>query len=372
MKIGILSLVPGHNYGGILQSYALKKTLEDMGHNVCIITKKDKLNVWNIKFLLIYPIRIFKKVIGKSTGDIFRELNYNKTSPIIYQHTERFCKDHLNLLFINKFRDIRRDQFDAFVVGSDQVWRPKYFSYSFCEAIENAYLSFTKGWKVKRISYAASFGVSDWEYTEAQTYNCRKLISKFDSVSVREESGVSLCKTKLCSEAQLVCDPTMLLTRNDYESLITDSTPVSEGNLLVYCLDYSKEIELLIERVASEKYLKPFSINNNTQFNRTRIKPSVETWLRGFKDADFVITDSFHACVFSLLFRKSFVVIGNKNRGLSRIQSLLKQFGQENRLVTNYTDDLNFAYNAGLEETDSILETFRQRSKNFILNSLAE
>ena len=87
----------------------------------------------------------------------------------------------------------------------------------------------------------------------------------------------------------------------------------------------------------------PFAVNNpfekdNTKPLNDRIKPSVESWLRGFEDADFVVTDSFHACVFSILFKKQFIVVGNKKRGNARFNSLLKMFGLEDRLVDESTD----------------------------------
>ena len=99
-------------------------------------------------------------------------------------------------------------EYDAFIVGSDQVWRPSYNQH-----LEQAFLNFTENWKnVKRIAYAASFGVDNWEFTKKQTKECKRLVQKFDFVSVREDTAVNLCKEHLGIEATHVLDPTLLLS----------------------------------------------------------------------------------------------------------------------------------------------------------------
>ena len=90
---------------------------------------------------------------------------------------------------MNDFNALNPNDFDAFIVGSDQVWRRLYMP-----DIYREYLSFAEGWNVRRISYAASFGTEEWEYSPLETTECRRLLQKFDAVSVREASGVSLCK----------------------------------------------------------------------------------------------------------------------------------------------------------------------------------
>ena len=113
--------------------------------------------------------------------------------------------------------------------------------------------------------------------------------------------------------------------------------------MLNYVLDGSDAINRLIDEIAAQKHLVPFAVNNPFEYDdakplNMRIKPSVEIWLRGFYDAEFVVTDSFHACVFSIIFKKQFVVVGNKERGMARFESLLKMFGLEDRLVADDVD----------------------------------
>lgn len=166
------------------------------------------------------------------------------------------------------------------------------------------------------------------------------LLKKFDAVSVRESNGVELCKKHFDIDAIQVLDPTMLISNEEYCNIFREAnTPKSKGTLLNYVLDENEEICNLIKELSIKMKLLPFALNNlfendDTKPLEMRIKSSVETWLRGFYDAEFVITDSFHACVFSILFKKQFVVIGNRKRGMARFESLLNMFGLEDRLVS--------------------------------------
>lgn len=345
MKIGILTLPLHTNYGGILQAYALHIVLQRMGHDVCVIDydSMKPLRLPLLKMPLAYGKRIVKNLIGRRTP-VFYEGKYNRETPVVRQHTNVFIENKIRRMLITDFSQIHEDDFDGFLVGSDQVWRPCYFEPMFQSDISNAYLGFAKDWIVKRVSYAASFGVDFWEYSDQQTHRCRNLLKLFDGVSVRESSAVNLCKERLDVSAQHVLDPTMLLDSDDYLSVIDmESVHVSEGELLTYVLDDSPEKSKLVESLSRLTSLHPFSvmprsydINSSVE---DRICPSVESWLRGFYDAKLVVTDSFHACVFSILFKKPFVVVVNKERGASRFYSLLTMFGLEDRIIHS-TDDL--------------------------------
>lgn len=342
MRIGILTLPLHTNYGGILQAYALQTVLERMGHEVHVIEKKRHLLSMPIqKMPFCYGKRIVKNIIGRKCP-IFYEQKYNREQPIIRQNTDKFIKKYIHIAEYDDFSDIKESEYDAIVVGSDQVWRPKYFGLN---QIENAYLKFAEGWNIKRIAYAASFGTDEWEYNSKQTSECGRLLRMFDSVSVREDSGVDLCKRYFGVDAQHVLDPTMLLGKEDYIKLFTDAnTPKSKGNLLCYILDETEEKKALIKRVADEKGLIPFNVKSQSDDINSpvseRIQPPLEQWLRGFYDAEFVVTDSFHACVFSILFNKPFIVYGNKARGMSRFMSLLNALGLHDRFLANLKENI--------------------------------
>ena len=172
-----------------------------------------------------------------------------------------------------------------------------------------------------------------------------------------------------------VLDPTMLLDVNDYIDLFKQKqTSKSDGTLLNYVLDENDEIRKLIQKVASEKKLIPFAVNNPYEGDDTkplnqRIKPSVEAWLRGFYDADFVITDSFHACVFSIIFKKQFIVIGNKERGMARFESFLKMFGLEERLVDEKVD-VNNLHPIDYDKVYKLYGKLKEKSLHFLSENL--
>lgn len=344
MKIGIITLPLHTNYGGILQAYALQTFLERMGHEVIVLSHKRKYSLTLWRMPLSYTKRIIKKyILGRKETRILAEKHQQKEYPIISQHTQKFIDTYIHTYNIESFKNLKSIDFDAFVVGSDQVWRPKYFTSLFKSNIDNAFLSFAREWDIKRISYAASFGTEDWEYTVEDTELCGELLRLFDVVTVREESAVRLCKEKLGVEASHVLDPTMLLNKEDYIKLFdVANTSKSSGNLLTYILDDTSEKTDVINKISKEKGLIPFRVNSKTKSPHAsveeRIQPPVETWLRGFYDAEFVVTDSFHACVFSIIFGKPFVVIGNKDRGMARFESLLKMFSLEDCLITADTD----------------------------------
>ena len=368
MKIGILTLPLHTNYGGILQAYALQTVLERMGHEVCLIEKKRKpfrLPLW--KAPLVYGKRVLKNLAGHPYP-IFYEQKVNREEPITRQNTDLFIKRYIKRRIVNDFSELKESDFDAIVVGSDQIWRPKYFNGN----IEDAYLKFAEGWNIKRIAYAASFGTDEWEYTAAQTKECAQLLKQFDAVSVREASGVDLCRKHFGVEAQHVLDPTMLLSAEDYIRLFeTAGTPKSPGTLLCYILDETPEKATLIERIAKERKLATFRINSKVEDKTApiteRIQPPVEQWLRGFHDAELVVTDSFHACVFSILFHKPFFVAGNKKRGLSRFTSLLGMFGLEDRLISTVTEADSFETEIQWDSIDTPLDTLRQKSTDVII-----
>lgn len=369
MKIGILTLPLHTNYGGILQAYALQTVLERMGYETCLIEKKRKsvrLPLWKVP--LTYGKRMAKNLTGHPFP-IFYEQKINREMPIVRQNTDKFINKYIKRKIVDSFDEIQASDYDAFVVGSDQIWRPMYFN----DRIERAYLDFTEGWNIRRIAYAASFGTDEWEYTPGQTKRCRDLLKQFDAVSVREASGAVLCRKHFGINASHVLDPTMLLEKEDYIRLFENAhTPKSNGTLLNYILDDTPEKTALTDRIAKERGLVPFRVNAKGDISlpiESRIAPPVEQWLRGFYDAEFVVTDSFHACVFSILFNKPFLVVGNQKRGLSRFISLLGTFGLEDRLIT----DISFIPNSKSIGNNSVcmcLDGQREKSMDFLMTNI--
>ncbi|MBQ0028898.1 MAG: polysaccharide pyruvyl transferase family protein [Bacteroidales bacterium] len=358
MRIAILSLVLHTNYGGILQSYALQTVLERMGHKVEVLSTPIKCSrpKW-YRWPLCLAKRIIKKVMGRNNSPIFVEKYRDKLYPIISQHTQTFIDSHIHVRYIESFFDINEKDYDAIIVGSDQVWRPRYFKSQWHSAIENAFLSFTKGWNINRIAYAPSFGVDNCEYSDTELSVISKLLRGFNLISVREDSGIQLLKNHFGVDSIKVVDPTLLLSKDDYFGIVKNESQ-SKGNLLVYMLDESEDKRRFINFIAEGKHLEPFSVKASAE----EIQPKVETWIKGFADAELIVTDSFHACVFSIIFRKPFWVLGNKMRGNTRFDSLLAMFDLQRRCISAECAE-NIDFNSPIEwnKIESLLTKERIR-----------
>lgn len=340
MRIGILTLPLHTNYGGILQAYALQTVLERMGHQVVVFDKPFEytpLPIWKMPY--VYTKRLIKKYILRDGTEIFQEQNGYRRSVISRKYTQPFIEKYIHRYIYRGFSDIKESDFDAIVVGSDQIWRMMYVALFFGKGMEpNVFLNFTEGWKIKRISYAASFGTDRLELEGHKLNLCRKAIQRFDGVSVREKSGVDICREDFDIPASWVLDPTMLLKSSDYLKF-TNSILSSTGKryLTTYILDESPEIDDLITKIAKEKKLELLKTNipETGRKGESVPQPPLENWLSAIYNADYVINDSFHACVFSILFHKQFTVIANEKRGLSRFKSLLSIFGLEDRIISS-------------------------------------
>ena len=261
---------------------------------------------------------------------------------------------------------------EAIVVGSDQVWRGSY-----TRNYQDYFLGFAEKLSVKRLAYAASFGKNSVEYSPKQISKCRKLLKKFDKISVREESGIEICKEVFKAEAEHIIDPTMLIQVKDYEKLIQDEPSSNEDSgLLLYVLDQTNEITELIQRVGSSLELTPYSVNcdvsDSTLCYQKRIKPSIASWLKGFSQTEFVITDSYHGTIFSILFNKPFLTVGNKKRGMDRFESLLKLFNLKERLVEDLgsIDDQLIHSPICWDTVNKAIESERKKGLKFLSDGL--
>lgn len=375
MKIGIITQPLQNNYGGLLQNYALQSVLKKMGHEVITIDQEySRIPLWMILASAIKTLLL--RVVGKNREFFFlpkdRELKYINQNTLYFldnyiSHTEKSSTE----------RQIRRIvkslSLEAYIVGSDQVWRPCYNN-NICIS----FLNFTDSCQVKRVAYAASFGVDNWEFSKSETVKCKKLIKSFDTVSVREFSGIELCKRYLGVDACQVLDPTMLLDKCDYIDLVEkENEGKSIGSLLFYILDPERSKIDFIDSVARKLNLIPFSVMPEQQLNSKTVVdidkcvfPSVTKWLRGFMDAEFVVCDSFHGAVFSIIFNKEFVVLGNEKRGMTRFYSLLKTYGLEERLITDWSNLGVAARPIDWDSVNRIREEQKCFSLDFLFNSL--
>ena len=371
-KILILSQPIGGNYGGIIQAYALQSIITKIG--VQAVTDNYINTQDNIKYKLKKIKRIFHNIILRENRILMYDKEIHK---VLTAQTRYFidaklyiCNTRLNKKQLD-IQDIYG--FDTVVVGSDQVWRKPYSN------IPEYLLDFTKGMDIKRISYAASFGKDDLsEYGDKLIKKSAALAKKFDAISVREDSGVDICNEYWGVKAQQHVDPTLLLEKDDYLKLIHEDINVlkkSDGQIFTYVLDSDKNKDEIIDKVSSHLKLKSFDIMPPKPMTKKDLRsnpdkfvlPHVTQWLKSFKDADFIITDSFHGSVFSIIFNKPFIAIGNKERGLTRFSSLLRLFNLEDRLVSNSNSVLSIADSPiNWKEVNEIKEIIYWYKKNKI------
>ena len=366
MKIGIITQSLRVNYGGLLQNFALQYALKRLNYDVVTIDQPCANDSYTV--ILLSSIKTFiLKCIGqgrkrKYPMDINRWYRARVT-----QHIEKFISKHINrskqiLSYTESEKYIIDNYIDALIVGSDQVWRPKYNL-----DIYHSFLDFSEKQNVKRLAYAVSFGVDEWEYSDEQTIRCAELVKLFNGVSVRENSGINLCKKYLNIDSKLVLDPTLLLSANDYNQLIKDETKTNKG-IALYILDMNPEKEAFINEVSKILNKNVYRIGVEDEKG---VLPSVESWIKGISDADLVITDSFHGCVFSIIYNKQFYSLGNANRGMSRFTSLFTMLDMHDRLLfspfdANIIEENNLDWN----KINLRIKDLREDSIKFITDNL--
>lgn len=319
MKIGIVTQPLNRNYGGILQNYALQTVLRHLGHTPVTIDYMWSLRwyrylISTIKTALVWCIpghrRDFvrfrpKRKIKKLDDFISRHIS---TTGYVYKYTESII-DKYNL--------------EAVVTGSDQVWRPMYNP-----DLKDMYLDFVRNDDIRRIAYAASFGTSELEYTNDIIRSCRKAADRLTAVSVREESGVTLCREYFAIKAEHVLDPTLLLSKEDYMDLSSGVPRHSHRYIGTYILDEKPIYKEVAEKIRDNT---PGLGMRSVEGNDKSLSP--DEWIALFRDAEFIITDSFHGTVFSIIFQKPFITFCNHSRGADRFRSLLAPLGLMDRLV---------------------------------------
>ena len=384
MRIAILTLRGETNYGNLLQTYALQKVLTDMGGEVTILNRRT--NYPSMKLFLVRILSIIKCLIKRY---LLGRKNIVLNSPFAedYIIAEENNIDNSKLIeFTNKHLSVtkplrssyelsmyaKKQKFDCYVVGSDQVWRENY-----TPQIEDFFLGFLpESSTSKRIAYAASFGTNVSPISKAKVNVCSELAKRFNAISVREKSGIDFVKQNFDLEASHVLDPTLLIDENTYLSLIDACDGIDKHLVLSsYILDESEEKLRIITECEDSLKVKVYSFFScdNNKGKRPCFK-SISEWLTMFMSSDFIVTDSFHGCVFSIIFRKNFIVLANKERGIDRFESILNLLSLQDRLVISSEDFENrksiLLQPVNYTLVNPILEKEKNKSFNFLKNKI--
>lgn len=380
-KVLISTLPLNANYGGILQAYALQRVVRDLGFRPVTDTSRPKPLLKRLRWwVLRHPYR-WVRLASPARVDRDWRISRRVTAPLrafIARNIETGSFMETAGTRRGKARLARR--FRTFVVGSDQVWRAAYADIpaQFLDVLEQV-----QGDRPRRISFAASFGIDDIsEYSADDRSRAAALIRRFDAVSVREKSGVRICHDEFGVRAEHHVDPTMLLTAEHYRKLVSHAggamSPAT-GRLLTYRLDANDEVRR-VEGVISERlglppleFLTPSPPSHRAYAAKPAdfVRPSVEHWLACFASADFVVTDSFHGCVFSILFNRPFVVYANAERGAARFDSLLGVFGLEHHRVGAERSPIDErVFTPDWTRVNRVLDTERARGLSYLRANL--
>lgn len=358
-----------------MQAYSLQQCLREMGHEPYTI------NLPKSEYSIINKIKqTVKDVIcalrGREGYKAFRYWPTEEQQSFMDKKTWDFVKGHISLTQrINSIKELYKTDFseyDAFIVGSDQVWR-----YAYLSPITAFFFDFLPSDK-PRMSYAASFGISDLGYSISDKIRCKELLNNFNVVTVREYDGIKICEREFGIKAKKVVDPVFLQNKAHYLKMASFGTHPNQGKkyIFTYILDWNKEKRDYIGRLSNERQLTVVNMLPEKfhlvgpKMLEYLVYPSVLELLRGFADAECIITDSFHGTAFSILLNKTFGVFANQNRGNSRLISVLKTFGLEDHIVkaVDYNipeadyNTVNRKIKELSDESKSVLEGFLQKS----------
>ena len=393
MKIGIITYwTSNNNYGQLLQCWALQQFLIKKGHMPYLIRFSPFSGATDaslfgriktfftrvLKLILIYPavqrLKNRKLIeVEKKLDDIFGEKDKQRD----FDGFRKDCLYKTNIVYENFSTLLKNPPIaDAYICGSDQIWN---FNLQ-TDALKAFFLQFGNK-EIKRIAYAPSIGRDYWP--ENRVNELKQYLSGFSSISLREETGVQICKD-LGFDAKHVLDPTMLLEKTDYESLKETPSTYSTPYIFIYGINYKSKEDINyneIKEYAKNKGMK-IIITNGSGYTPCRelfdeaeyVYATIPKWLSLISNAELVITPSFHGVVFSILFHKNLMYTplqGTLSRGNSRVLELFEDLGlncfikDDKRGVSEYiTQIINW------EKPDAVLNEKRKSSVNYIINAI--
>ncbi len=362
-KVGILTFHRAINYGAVLQAYALNESIKNIGYAPVTIDYKNP-HIEKIYDPIHFNYRSLKSFIG---GVLTYNRRQKKKKSFEDFRTKFFVLDQISDLYDKKYIK-HLNLYKKFLTGSDQVW-----NYAHTQFDKAYFLDFISD-SSKKNSYAASFGF-DWIPVE-YVADYKKLLEDFNHISVREEQGAAIIKRLLNRKAEVVLDPTMLLSKNDWVKISEDYRREKRDYILIY-------------QVATSQSLLDFAVNLSKETNREiicisdalrkRIKATYvagvgpQEFLGLLKNAKYIITNSFHGTAFSINFNKLFFVemLPPPAKVNSRLENILDTFNLRSRQIINGNND-NIFNEIDYTTVNKKLELERQRSLNYLKRILDE
>lgn len=365
MKVAILTITNGQNYGNRLQNYATQTLLNSLGleaETVINTTNQNLVNDKNIigKFKYILA-DVYSKILVRNSprlNKIMRRKSFN-------DFNEKYIRFSPYVISKNNISENFKERYDYFICGSDQVWNPNFIFNS-----EIDFLTFAKSGQ--RIAYSPSFGISKLPDSCKDDY--RKWISGMDYLSVREEAGARIIKEIANREALVLLDPTFMLSKDEWLNIAKKPKFISnldEKFVLTYFLG-NKDIKVdkKINDIAKKHNLKIINLMDINNKNIYSVNPSEFIWL--INNCELMCTDSFHGAVFSLIMKSAFVVFERNSKGdsmNSRLETLLSKFNMESRLDKNISD-YKKVFSVDFSNVDKIIKYEKEKTINYLRNAL--
>jgi hypothetical protein len=325
-RVGIITFHRAVHYGALLQAFALQEVLKKMGYECIIIDYRNS-----------YLESLYKEMKLAdccNLMDLGRFIFYFKYHNKIHKKFREFSSTYLNksdaYYSIEELRKIA-SQYNKFICGSDQVWNYKLTGF------EKAYfLDFTED-ILKKNSYAASFGFNSIPLEYVEEY--RNLLKNFNHISVRESQGSAIVKELIDREAEVVLDPTLLITKHDWEKIAEDYKK-KKNYILLYMIGVSPTLKTFVENLSRKTNCEIVYISYSLI---RRIKATYERWvgpkeyLGLFKNARYIVTNSFHGTAFSINFNKDFFLemMPETQDVNSRLKNILELFDLRTRQIIN-------------------------------------
>ena len=355
MKIGIITYHRAKNLGAMLQSYALQKTLEKYKGKCEIIDYRNEKMEESYKVKKIWECKSLKEkiknILFMKKNKAFEEVRKEFNEKVQTISTKKYNK--------NNIKEANND-YDLFVTGSDQVWNVK-LNYD----DENYFLNFAED-NNKKNSYAASFGTN--KINEEQKEKICNQLKTFNKISVREEEGKNVVRELTGRNSELVLDPTLLLNKYEWENMINNERIEKEKYIFVYVIAYTPTLLEFARKLGKERNCKVICFHTSYQKyrgmkNLTKVSP--QDFLNYIKNAEVVVTSSFHGMCFSINLQKEFYyeLDENKVNNNSRLKTLATTLNLEDRRIINgkcINNRINYS------EVTKKLEAERKKSIQFI------
>lgn len=360
--IGIITFHSAVNYGAVLQAYALQKKIEELGEKCNIIDYHCEAIDREYKLISksdFFPVHLNKDYVRK----LMMRFTLMKVRRDKNKKFGKFVKDNLSLSSVcNSMEDLKKlqDRYDAFITGSDQVWNPV------LTGNDGAYFLEFADDKSKRYSYAASFGNMNKGFDLDDRFV--KLLENFEGLSVREQSGEAYISEKINCKAEVHIDPTLTISEDKWNEMA--KRPEEDKYLLVYTVCQPLHLLEKAKEIARKEGLKVIYLNDRVIHRDKEIcyvpSASPEEFVGYFKYADYVMTNSFHGTVFSVIFKKHFMVeyesAGGRNKRIADLLALLDITDREidDKEEINYKEDIDWSY------ADKRIATERKKSEDYL------